>query len=121
MTSSGGGGGLVRCPACGNECFVLRKPRYEGFTKVGEDRVCAGCGHTLDQETEAERPAAPQVFSDADRPTVPDVFREDARGRLCRYCRHYVVNPFRQWCAEHEREVEATETCERFTPRDPET
>jgi hypothetical protein len=54
------------------------------------------------------------VFTDADRSADVDVFEENEAGHLCRYCVHYVVNPFMQWCALHKREVEATDTCDRF-------
>ena len=112
-------GGLIRCPACGNECLALHKPRYAGFARVGEDCICTGCGHVLSGGSAPIRPEAPTLFDEEDRAPVPEVFRDEERGRLCRYCRHYVVNPFRQWCAEHEREVEATESCDRFSPRPP--
>ncbi len=109
---------LIHCPACECECLVLRKPRYDGFTKVGEDRMCTGCGHRLPDDTPAaESPKVPAVFDADDRTPVPELFRNDERGRLCRYCRHYTVNPFRQWCAEHRRDVEATESCDRFSAR----
>jgi hypothetical protein len=64
--------------------------------------------------SEAEKPAPPKVFSDEERPDAPKVFREEEKGRLCRYCKHYVVNPFVQRCACHKRSVEATDTCPQF-------
>jgi len=45
---------------------------------------------------------------------TPDIFAEDEKGRNCRYCKHYVVNPFTQRCGLHGRTVEATDTCEDF-------
>ena len=61
-----------------------------------------------------EKPAMPKVFSDDEKPGAPKVFKEDEKGRFCRYCRHYVVNPFVQRCSLHKRAVEATDTCPRF-------
>jgi len=66
--------------------------------------------------SESDKPAAPKVFTEAEKPGAPQVFKEAEKGRFCRYCRHYVVNPFAQRCALHRREVEATDTCSRFTP-----
>ncbi len=112
----------IRCPACGREALLLRAPRYEGLKKTGEDLTCSACGHAFPDEASvpfltADRPA---VFTDADRSAVVDPFAHDERGRLCRYCAHYVVNPFLQWCARHKREVQATDVCDRFE-RKPET
>jgi len=111
----------IQCPACGREALLARTPRYEGFRRTGEDLSCSSCGHVFASEADVpfrER-AAPAIFTDEDRSATPDVFKNDPRGQLCRYCRHYVVNPFRQWCGLHKREVEATETCARFAARPP--
>ena len=59
----------------------------------------------------------PKVFSAADRPRPVQVFREDEKGKMCRYCAEYVVNPFLQRCALHKCEVEATDTCPHFRPK----
>lgn len=109
----------ARCPACGRDVLLVRKPVYDGFRKTGETIVCSSCGHTF---AEAElpksgKPPRPQVFTEADRTHGTDPFAGDERGRLCRYCVHYTVNPFRQWCGLHRREVEATDTCDRFESR----
>ncbi len=78
--------------------------------------------------TDADKPAAPKIFSASDKPATPRVFSPDEKtgaprvfqeaekGRFCRYCRHYVVNPFAQRCALHRREVEATDMCSKFEP-----
>ena len=111
----------IQCPGCGKETLLLRTPRYEGFKRTGEDLSCAACGHAF--ATEADVPYREEkkvsIFTEADRSAVVDVFKDDPRGRLCRYCAHYVVNPFRQWCGVHRKEVEATHTCDRFEPRPP--
>lgn len=108
-----------RCPACGREVLLIRRPVYEGFRKTGESLVCSACGHVFgaDEQPEATGPVRPKVFADTDRSRDPDPFARDERGRLCRYCRHYTVNPFRQWCGLHRREVEATDQCPQFEAR----
>lgn len=106
----------IHCPACGNDTLLVREPVYKGFTRVGESLRCASCGHTFASEAEApfRQGRRVQVFSEADRPAAVELFEEGEAERLCRRCRHYVVNPFMQWCAVHKKEVEATDTCERF-------
>lgn len=109
----------INCPACGRETLLLRQPRYDGFKKVGDALSCSGCGHAFADEAEVPfkdvRVAA--VFTDADRSGDVKVFQKDERGRLCRYCMHYTVNPFTQYCARHKKEVAATDTCSAFAPR----
>lgn len=109
-----------RCPACGREALLIRKPLYEGFRKVGESVSCSACGHafTAEELPAARKPSQPAVFTEADRTRIADPFAKDERGRLCRYCRHYTVNPFRQWCGLHRRETEATDACPRFEARE---
>jgi hypothetical protein len=112
----------IVCAACGADTLLIRRPRYEGFARVGETLSCAACGHAYASEDEVpfkERKGV-QVFTEADRSAEVRVFEEDEKGRLCRYCASYVVNPFTQWCSRHRREVEATDTCPQFAPRPPE-
>jgi hypothetical protein len=106
----------INCVACGQESLLKREPKYEGFTKVGERLTCFSCGH--EYATEEEEPykvrRAPKVFDDSDTPKTIKVFKQHEADRLCRYCKHYVVNPFLQRCALRGKLVEATDTCERF-------
>jgi hypothetical protein len=111
----------LRCPACGRDSWLLRKPKYEGFTKTGEALTCALCAHEF--ASEAEIPfkdrRQPKVFSEDDRPRAVKVFNEDEKGKMCRYCAEYVVNPFLQRCGLHRCEVQATDTCPHFKPKPP--
>ena len=110
----------LRCPACGRDSWLLRKPVYEGFTKTGEALSCALCGHRFASEEEiAFKDRRPKVFSENDRPRPVKVFREDEKGRMCRHCAEYVVNPFLQRCGLHRCEVQATDTCPHFKPKPP--
>lgn len=106
----------IRCPACGQDSFLRREPVYEGFRKTGERLSCAGCGHVFAGEAEVPfvgRPP-PRVFDAAERPRRVDVFAADEKGRFCRYCVHYIVNPFTQRCGLHFRVVQATDACADF-------
>ena len=112
----------IICPSCGRDTLLVRRPRYEGFTKTGELLTCASCGHEFAGEEEVpfkHRPKV-QVFTEADRPREVKVFEQHEADALCRHCLHYVVNPFLQWCGHHRKEVEATDTCDHFA-RKPET
>lgn len=111
----------LRCPACARDSWLLRKPRYDGFTKTGEALTCALCGHVFASEAEIAFKGSrkPKVFSEDDRPRPVKVFREDEKGKMCRYCAEYVVNPFLQRCGLHRCEVQATDTCPHFRPKPP--
>lgn len=111
----------IECPACGQEALLLRQPRYEGLTRVGDVLSCSACGHVFDSEEQVpfKHRAELHVFTDADRSQELEVFDED-EVRICRYCVHYVVNPFTQWCARHKQEVQATDTCAEFEKKEEE-
>jgi len=111
----------IVCSACGEEALLRREPVYEGFRKTGEKRICSACGHVFASEDDVpyKEARAPSVFSDDDRPAAVAVFDADERRRVCRYCVHYVVNPFTQRCGLHDRLVEATDTCDDFARKDP--
>jgi len=103
------------CPTCGVETLMIKQPLYDGFTRIGEQIKCAVCGTILTPPPESTEPKKiPSLFSDDDRSPVIHLFGENENKTLCRYCTHYTVNPFRQWCGEHLREVEATDTCDQF-------
>ena len=106
----------IVCTACGAETLVRREPVYEGFKKTGEQFVCVDCGHAYASEDDVpfkERKSA-KVFSDDDLSPAVDVFDEDEKWKNCRYCIHYVVNPFTQRCSLHVKQVAATDLCEDF-------
>jgi len=108
----------ILCSACGRETLLAREAVYEGFTRVGEKLCCSSCGY--EYASEAEIPfksatVAPVVFTEADRSAPVEVFDEGENRRLCRYCANYIVNPFTQFCAVHKKEVQATDTCDRFS------
>jgi hypothetical protein len=108
------------CPACGRVSLLLRKPKYDGFTKVGEETTCAACGHVFaEAEVPTAAPKMPDIFS-GDRPQKIEIFKGGEADKLCGHCLNYTVNPFRQWCARHRRDVEATDSCADFVLRPPE-
>lgn len=109
----------INCPACGRETLLLRQPKYDGFKRNGDAFSCSACGHEFASEAEVpyKDRREVKVFTDADRSRDIKLFREDEKGRLCRYCKNYTVNPFTQFCSVHKKEVEATDTCPAFAPK----
>ena len=109
----------IICEACGKESLLMRAPKYDGFTRVGDVLTCSSCGHEFADESDVhfKHQQDSQVFTDADKSAEIKVFREDEKGRLCRYCTNYVVNPFLQWCGLHKKEVEATDSCSKFAKK----
>jgi hypothetical protein len=111
----------IKCTACAADAWLRREAVYEGFKKTGETLRCSACGHEFASEAEVPFKARkiPRVFTDADRSKTVEIFRGDEKGRNCRHCRHYVVNPFVQRCGLHHREVKATDLCADFSPPEP--
>ena len=108
----------IICPACGKDALLRRTPRYDGFQRVGENLVCSSCGHSFADEAEVPFKTKQQsaLFDRSELDNRPRIFKHDDAARLCRHCVHYVVNPFVQRCALQHKEVEATDSCARFTP-----
>lgn len=107
----------IICRQCGADTFLNRDAVYDGFTKTGERLSCSGCGFEYASEEEVPFKAqqgAPEVFTDTDRSAKIEVFNEGENQQLCRYCTNYIVNPFTQFCAQHKKEVQATDTCPQF-------
>ena len=106
----------IVCTACGAESLLKREPVYEGFRKTGEELSCASCGHVYASEDEVpfKEKRKIEVFTDDDRPDAVEIFTDDEKQRVCRYCKHYVLNPFAQRCDRHSRFVEATDDCSDF-------
>ena len=96
------------------------EPVYENFRKVSETFVCTACGHCYPSREATpfvDTSGRPQVFSEADKPSAVKVFQASERRRSCAWCRHFIVNPFRQRCGLNNREVEATDLCARFSAK----
>jgi len=113
----------ITCSFCGEDSMLLRQAKYDGFTRTGDVLSCASCGHVYADESEIpfKELTDQKVFTDADRPESVHIFSEDENKRFCRYCEHYVVNPFIQWCGIKKAEVQATDICEQFKPQAEET
>ena len=117
----------IICPECKRESLVRREGVYDGFRRVGEKISCAACGYVFPSEAAIPFKAKKITpgFGPQDLPAKSRVFGKDeiaeTLSRLCRHCAHYVVNPFLQRCGRTNREVEATDTCEHFITKQPES
>jgi len=109
----------INCTQCGMEALLTRESVYKGLMKVGETLSCSACGFVFSAEQKVpfkKKKEAPVVFTEADRSEKIKIFAEDEHRFLCRYCAEYVLNPFMQFCSYHKKEVQATDSCEQFTP-----
>jgi len=107
----------IQCTACGRVALARADPVYQEFKKVAEAFVCTDCGHRYSSRAETPFVASagrPKVFTEADKPVAAQVFKADERRHSCAWCRHFIINPFNQRCGISNREVEATDVCDRF-------
>jgi hypothetical protein len=113
------------CPACGEDALFVTDSVYDGFRKIGETHRCTLCGHVIraagggkSASGKSSMPKANPLwdaFAKDETDTGPALFDVATEtSRLCRKCKHYVVNPFTQRCMLHDKEVEATDSCEQF-------
>ncbi|MDP3980019.1 MAG: hypothetical protein Q8Q33_01255 [Chlamydiota bacterium] len=95
--------GMILCPHCHQETPLKSRKIYQGLTPVGFEYSCGFCQHEL-AEKEIEWVEAQPL----------DVIDTSDAGRICQYCHHYVLNPFTQRCMIWHKDVNATDSCERF-------
>lgn len=109
----------IICPACKKDTLIKREPVYQGLKRVGETLACLSCGHVFSDEASVSFKHKPEkkIFDAADAPRKVKVFAEGEADRICRHCSEYVVNPFIQKCMRWGKIVEATDSCDHFTPR----
>ncbi|MCK5850019.1 MAG: hypothetical protein KAH23_03820 [Kiritimatiellae bacterium] len=103
----------IVCTECGEDTFVRREPVYEGFKKVGETFICTSCGrkfNDIDSVPFKEKKIS-TILTDADKSPQIQIFDENERRKNCRYCEHYLANPFTQRCGLRDKPVEATDIC----------
>ena len=114
------------CPSCREDALFVTDAVYDGFRRIGETRRCTLCGHVIRDTGGRKVPPAKaaskanplwDAFAKEDAPEASSLFdTEKETAKLCRKCAHYVVNPFTQRCMLHDREVEATDSCDQFDP-----
>ena len=97
----------ILCHHCGNESFLKTEKIYDGFTPVGEKKVCAFC-----KEEIASEEAAPLEEK------KPEFLSDESKKDVCRFCKHYVLNPWTQKCVLRNEYVEALDSCDEFKARE---
>lgn len=116
----------MRCPFCSEETFAKKKILRDGWNITGEITVCALCGRELPAE---KSPAAAENGADAKRQKLAALLGGDAGVEkvelagsadvdFCRNCHHFVIHPFRSFCALTDKEADPMGGCGRFTLRD---
>jgi len=110
--------GAIECPFCRKNSFLMSKPKFDGFRKVGVMEFCSACGHEF---LEGERPSLSQkketlenLLGPSQKESLPRFLGKKEDLRFCMYCEEYVKHPFTQRCMKHRREVDATESCPDF-------
>ena len=106
----------IICTECGVDALLRRESQYDGFTKIEDALFCSACGYQYGSEEDVPFKVTEkcEIFTDADKSKKLDIFKDDERGQNCRYCSHYVMNPFAQRCELHKKFVEATDMCDDF-------
>jgi hypothetical protein len=113
----------IKCEACNTIAVAKPEPIYDGFKKIGTHYICTSCGKVYPSEEETpfvEFSEKPNIFGDDDKPDIPSIFNEDERQKSCRWCQHFVINPFTQRCGLTHEVVEATDLCVRFEKKEEE-
>lgn len=95
---------FIKCPQCSQRApLKIEKIFDDTFNPIGEKKICAFC-KTEFKENEIEYAPA----------KTPKIFDPSAERKICQYCRHYVMNPWTQKCMVWNKEVTATDSCEKF-------
>lgn len=98
---------LILCPYCKQKApLKLEKAFDDTFNLIGEKKLCSFCKFEF---TTDEIPYLEQ--------NSQKIFDPHAERHICLYCKNYVVNPWTQKCMLWNKEVTATDTCEKFEKR----
>ncbi|MFC1643618.1 hypothetical protein ACFL1F_00880 [Chlamydiota bacterium] len=98
--------GKIICPKCNQETFIKKEKVYQGFTPIGDRNICAFCNEEIDEDKVKIK-----------KDDKLEIFDEEKEKKVCRLCRHYVVNPWTQKCVLHKKYVEALDSCGDFIKR----
>ncbi len=95
---------LIQCPQCGQKSALkIEKVFDDLFNLIGERKICAFCKFEF-KEDEIQYASS----------KTPKIFDPKAERKICQYCRHYVMNAWTQKCMLWNKEVTATDSCEKF-------
>lgn len=117
-------GDKTRCPHCGENTVAKSKPKMEGWTRVGDELVCALCGGVLGvpekaggEKSSSSAAALAALLGEAPEPK----FRLDpgaGHRRFCRNCRNLIEHPFVLRCGLDGREIDPGGCCANFAAKE---
>ncbi len=116
-------GESVGCPHCNERTIVKSKKRMDGFTVCGESFVCALCGAELGVPEPEGTFAKPEplvtdklaaLLGEVALEERADLAPDEAYGRFCRNCGHFIEHPFRTLCGLNGKAADPMGDCARF-------
>ena len=117
-------GDKFKCPKCGSESVLVRKPVIEGWTKKGEILACALCSaKAADYQEGADlRPTSESTdklasFLGVEKTKQKRIEVNDKEKRFCRDCAHYIVHPFHDRCSLRNTNVNPMDDCPQFSAK----
>ena len=100
---------MVLCPSCQQKTpLKVEKVFDDHFNLIGEKKLCSFCKFEFQGED------IPIIHQKSQ-----SIFDPHAERNICQYCKSYVMNPWTQKCTLWNREVTATDTCEKFERKKP--
>ena len=118
------------CPHCGASTFLKQESILDeaGWRKIGEALFCAACSEKIEDIVDEE----PNSFVQKDKKelsalasllgTEPEkkVRLQESAGdtHFCKDCKHFIVHPFMDRCALHEKDVNPMDDCDDYIKKD---
>ncbi|MBN1865094.1 MAG: hypothetical protein JW808_09355 [Victivallales bacterium] len=119
-------GDEVNCEACGASAFVVKKPRMDGWNKLGDEFVCSACGakiadvlQTEEKPREKSEKASSALlgFLGMEQEEKKEIVATEDEKHFCRDCGHLVRHPFLFRCDLHKKDVNPMDDCPDFIRR----
>lgn len=119
-------GDEVKCPHCGANSFLVKKPVMEGWTKRGDILACASCGAKVADLAAAVLVDAPQddgskkqldklaSFLGTSKVEHQTLRVDEKEQRFCRDCQHFIAHPFLNRCGLRNLNVNPMDDCGDF-------
>jgi len=118
------------CPKCGQNSFLVKKTKMNGWEKAGEYLACSACLCQIEEikeaplvDTAGNTSHAKDIdklksFLDTDDDNVgyKSILDSDknAQKSFCRDCKHFVSHPFMDRCGLHKKDVNPMDDCKDF-------
>ena len=115
-------GQQLKCPHCGEECFLVKKSLLDGWTKVGDILACSCCSAKI-ADLEDEKAKASEISSKfsslenllSEKKTEgPKIESTEDEKHFCRDCIQFVAHPFLSRCELYRKNVNPMDDCAEF-------